>query len=70
MPKIRTHKATVKRFKITGSGKLRRRKQGAGHLRRKRSKRALREHRGNAKVAPADRKRIKRLLGKKGSKVK
>jgi large subunit ribosomal protein L35 len=39
MPKIKTHKATAKRFKYTGSGKLMRTKIGKSHLRRKKSKR-------------------------------
>lgn len=38
MPKIKTHKATAKRFKITGSGKIRRLKLGRSHLRRKKRK--------------------------------
>ena len=39
MPKMKTHKATSKRFKYTGSGKLMRTKIGKSHLRRKKSKR-------------------------------
>ena len=39
MPKIKTHKATAKRFKYTGSGKLMRTKIGKSHLRRKKNKR-------------------------------
>jgi len=35
MPKIKTHKATAKRFKVTAGGKVRRMKQGRSHLRRK-----------------------------------
>jgi large subunit ribosomal protein L35 len=46
VPKIKTHKATAKRFRYTGSGKLMRTrgggKGGAGHLRRRRSKRTKR----------------------------
>lgn len=42
MPKIKTHKATAKRFKLTGSGKLVRTKGEKRHLRRNRSKRAKR----------------------------
>ena len=42
MPKIKTHKATAKRFRLTGSGKLMRTKGEKRHLRRKRSKRAKR----------------------------
>lgn len=39
MPKMKTHKATAKRFKYTGSGKLMRTKIGKSHLRRQKSKR-------------------------------
>ena len=40
--KLKTHKATAKRFRVTGSGKLVRTKIGKGHLRRKASKRTKR----------------------------
>jgi large subunit ribosomal protein L35 len=43
MSKLKTHKATAKRFKITGRGKPRRRKQMRSHLRRKKSKRVKRQ---------------------------
>lgn len=33
--KMKTHKATSKRFKVTGSGKVLRTKIGKGHLRRR-----------------------------------
>jgi len=39
VPKLKTHKATAKRFKLTGKGKLMRTKQGKSHLRRKKSAR-------------------------------
>ena len=42
MPKIKTHKATAKRFRYSGSGKLMRTKAGKSHLRRKKSKRVKR----------------------------
>jgi large subunit ribosomal protein L35 len=38
--KLKTHKATSKRFRLTGSGKLVRTKGGKSHLRRRRSSRA------------------------------
>ena len=38
--KLKTHKATAKRFRVTGSGKLVRTKGNKSHLRRKRSARA------------------------------
>jgi len=39
MPKIKTHKATSKRFRYTGKGKLMRTKIGKSHLRRNKSSR-------------------------------
>jgi large subunit ribosomal protein L35 len=41
--KLKTHKASAKRFKKTGSGKIIRAKGNKGHLRRNRSKRAKRQ---------------------------
>jgi large subunit ribosomal protein L35 len=37
--KLKTHKATSKRFRLTGTGKLLRTKGGKSHLRRRTSKR-------------------------------
>ena len=66
MPRMKTHKSTAKRFKITGKRKLRRLKQKRSHLRRKKSKRlSKRQLRQDAEVAPVDVKRIERLLGKR-----
>ncbi|MCX7840086.1 MAG: 50S ribosomal protein L35 [Anaerolineae bacterium] len=42
MPKIKTHKATAKRFKITARGKLMRTHIGKSHLRRRKPKRLKR----------------------------
>jgi len=42
VPKIKTHQATAKRFRKTGSGKIVRMKARRSHLRRRRSKRVLR----------------------------
>jgi len=39
MPKLKTHKATSKRFRYTGNGKLMRTKVGKSHLRRNKSRR-------------------------------
>jgi len=40
--KLKTHKATAKRFRVTGSGKLVRTKGGKSHLRRRTAKRTKR----------------------------
>jgi large subunit ribosomal protein L35 len=68
VPKMKTHKATAKRFKITGRGKLRRRKQRLSHLRSKKSKRVRRSFDKDLPVAKVDRKRVRRLLGLRQSK--
>jgi large subunit ribosomal protein L35 len=39
VPKIKSHKSTSKRFRLTGSGKLMRTKLGKSHLRRRKSSR-------------------------------
>ncbi len=60
--KLKTHKATAKRFRITGSGKLRRTKGGKSHLRRRTPKRTKRLF---AEMVPVEargiKKRVKRL---------
>jgi large subunit ribosomal protein L35 len=43
VPKIKTHKATAKRFKYTNTGKLMRTKVGKSHLRRRKAKRVKRQ---------------------------
>jgi len=60
--KLKTHKATAKRFKMTGSGKIVRTKGNHGHLKRNKSKRAKRQAMEMIDVAEAkNRKTIKRL---------
>jgi len=63
MPKMKTHKATAKRFKVTKRRKLRRLKQRRSHLRRKKSKRVLRSMDKYQPVSNVDSKRVRRLLG-------
>lgn len=70
MPKLKTHKATAKRFKYTGSGKLMRTKIGKSHLRRKKSKRVKVLFDSMLEVTePSTRKRVQRLIpyAKKGN---
>lgn len=60
--KMKTHKATAKRFKVTKNGKVLRTKGGKSHLRRKKSKRVKRQFSKMIEVTnAADRRRIKRL---------
>jgi large subunit ribosomal protein L35 len=63
MPKIKTHKSTAKRFRVTGNRKLRRLKNRRSHKRTKKSKRVRRSFDKDLPVARPDRKRVRRLLG-------
>jgi large subunit ribosomal protein L35 len=70
MPKMKTHSGAKKRFKVTGSGKLRRlqtrRKSGAAFASTPvhGSRRHHRRHAGEVEVAKSDRKAVKKLLGR------
>lgn len=62
--KLKTKKAVVKRYRVTGTGKIMRSHQlRANHLRRSKSKKALRRHQVDIVVDKADAKAIKRMLG-------
>lgn len=62
MPKMKTHSGAKRRFKVTGGGKYMRMHGNRSHLKRKKSKRAKRSYDQMFEVAPADVKRLKRLL--------
>jgi len=62
MPKMKTHSSAKKRFKVTGSGKIKRFQAGKRHLLRKKSKSAKLRLTGSTLVSKADEKRIKALL--------
>lgn len=65
MPKMKSHRGAAKRFKITPTGKIRRRRAFANHiLEKKTPKRKRKLNAPDALVAPADKPRIRRLLGK------
>ncbi len=63
MPKHKTHKGSAKRFRVSGSGKLVRQKANRRHLLEHKSSRRTRRLDGTTDVAPADTKRVKKLLG-------
>jgi large subunit ribosomal protein L35 len=64
MPKMKTHSGARKRFRLTGSGKVMRRRANRGHLLEHKSSRRTRRLAGDVPVAPGDLKNIKKLLGK------
>jgi large subunit ribosomal protein L35 len=62
VPKIKTHKATAKRLKVTGTGKIMRLRARRSHLRRRRAKRVRRTFDRSIEVESAGaQRRIKRL---------
>jgi len=63
MPKMKTHKGAQKRFKITGTGKVRRFKAFKSHiLTKKTSKRKRRLRQGGLVATNGEVKHVKRLL--------
>lgn len=63
MPKLKTHKGTAKRVKLTGTGKITRRRAFGTHLLAKKSKSRKRAINTSASVAGSMAKNIKRALG-------
>ncbi|MEY2950178.1 MAG: hypothetical protein RLZZ248_1379 [Bacteroidota bacterium] len=62
MPKMKTHSSAKKRFKVTGSGKVKRFQANTSHLMRKKSKKAKLRLSGSTLVSEADQKRVLRML--------
>ena len=60
MPKIRTHRATAKRVKVSATGKVSHRHQfsGCGHIMSKRTRKRKRKFRKDQPTAKGDLKRI------------
>lgn len=61
--KQKTRKSASSRFKITGSGKVMRRRQNSRHLRRKKSKKTIRNYRVLREVTGVYAKKIKQMMG-------
>ncbi len=64
MPKQKTHSGAKKRFKVTGSGRITHEQANRRHLLEVKSSKRTRRLMADAEVAPADVKKVKRLLGK------
>jgi large subunit ribosomal protein L35 len=64
MPKMKTHSGAKKRFRLTGSGKIMREQVNARHYLEAKSSRRVRRLGMDVVSAPADVRKIKKLLGK------
>ncbi len=64
MPKMKTHKGTKKRFRLTASGKVKHRCAGTSHLASRMSHKRKRNLRGTKTVNDVEAVKIRRVLGK------
>ncbi len=62
MPKQKTHRGAAKRFKVSASGKVLRRKAMTSHMLTKKSQKRKRHLRKGAVVSPAMERTIKKIL--------
>lgn len=62
MPKMKTHKATAKRFGVTGGGKVYRVRAWRGHHLQIKSSRRTRRYAGKVILDPTHAEQVRRLL--------
>jgi len=62
MPKLKTNRGAAKRFRKTGTGKIRRGHAFTNHILTKKTTKRKRKLRKSALVHPSNERRIKRLL--------
>lgn len=62
MGKMKTHRGSAKRFKRTGSGKIKRYKAYKSHITGKKSQKRIRNLRKSALVSKGDQKRIDQMI--------
>lgn len=62
MPKVKTNRGAAKRFKVTGSGKIKRRKAFSSHILTKKSTKRKRNLRKSGLIDDTNTKAVKRLL--------
>ena len=63
MPKMKTRRGAAKRFKVTGSGRIKRNKANHRHMLIRRSNKVKRKMRQSGLISRADRKLVKNMLG-------
>jgi large subunit ribosomal protein L35 len=62
MPKMKTRKSAAKRYKVTGTGKIKYKKQGLRHILTKKNSKRKRKLRKGGILSPVEEKRAKVLL--------
>jgi large subunit ribosomal protein L35 len=66
MPKMKSHSGAKKRFKKTGTGKLKHRRGFSSHILEKKSPKRKRKFKQDQPLAKADEKTVTKLLGSNG----
>ena len=64
MPKQKTHRGAAKRFRVTGTGRIRRRNSNRSHLLEKKSSRRKRRLGRLTEVVGQDKKHVEKMLGR------
>jgi large subunit ribosomal protein L35 len=64
MPKMKTHSGAKKRFRLTGTGKVMRRRANRAHYLEHKPSTRTRRLASDVVLSPADQKPMKKLLGK------
>ena len=64
MPKMKTRRSVAKRFKLTGTGKIKRNKAYKSHILTKKSQKRKRHLRKSTILVSAEVRRVKRMLAK------
>ncbi|MFQ6115979.1 MAG: 50S ribosomal protein L35 [bacterium] len=62
MPKLKSNRGAVKRFKLTGSGKIKRFKACKSHILTKKTRKRKRNLRQSSLIAKSDASRVKKML--------
>ena len=65
MPKMKTHRGAAKRFKVTGTGRILRRKAFRAHLLENKASKRTRRLARPSELLGGDKKHIDRLLGRR-----
>ena len=68
MPKMKPHRGAAKRFRVTGKGKIIRKKAYNSHLFSSKNAKRLRSLEKEVQVAPSDDANVRKMLGIKNSK--
>ena len=66
MPKMKSHSGAKKRFKVTGTGKIKGRHAFSSHMLEHKSPKRKRAFGIDRDISPSDAKRVRRLLGGNG----